>query len=191
MAEGSANALAFGVTLLGFTLVLCMYAPCAPRYREVYDLIIETLRLKTDDTFPIPAWLAKMAFAPRVSGYTALLRSKILGAAGIVRPWGLTMVVNSPGSQSHNLWQSEPAHPAFNVCAACQRVPQPASAADEALVIYTLPLVPSLVHHLIPQHNTRRSLRTLLLTPDFPTPCPTSNLAGQHVPHPANAVADA
>lgn len=64
MAEGSANALAFGVTLLGFTLELC--APGAPRYREVYDLIIETLRLKTDDTFPIPAWLAKMAFAPRV-----------------------------------------------------------------------------------------------------------------------------
>lgn len=43
-----------------------MCAPGAPRYREVYDLIIETLRLKTDDTFPIPAWLAKMAFAPRV-----------------------------------------------------------------------------------------------------------------------------
>ncbi len=32
-------------------------------YREVYDIIIKTLRLKTDDTIPIPAWLAKMAFA--------------------------------------------------------------------------------------------------------------------------------
>ena len=54
-------------------------APGTPRYREVYDLIIETLRLKTDDTFPIPAWLAKMAFAPRVSWYTA--------TAGCDCPW--------------------------------------------------------------------------------------------------------
>lgn len=33
-------------------------------YREVYDVIIKTLRLKKDDTIPISAWLAKLAFAP-------------------------------------------------------------------------------------------------------------------------------
>lgn len=34
-------------------------------YREVYDTIIRTLRLKTDDTVPIPGWLAKLIFAPK------------------------------------------------------------------------------------------------------------------------------
>lgn len=34
-------------------------------YRDVYDVIIKTLRLKTDDTIPVPAWLAKAAFAPK------------------------------------------------------------------------------------------------------------------------------
>lgn len=34
-------------------------------YRQVYDVIIKMLRLKSDDTIPIPAWLAKLAFAPR------------------------------------------------------------------------------------------------------------------------------
>lgn len=31
----------------------------------MYDVIIKTLRLKTDDTIPVPAWMAKMAFAPK------------------------------------------------------------------------------------------------------------------------------
>ncbi len=31
----------------------------------MYDVIIQTLRLKTDDTIPIPAWFAKMAFGPK------------------------------------------------------------------------------------------------------------------------------
>ena len=36
------------------------------RYREVYDTIISTLRLKTDDTIPVPSWMAKWMFASRV-----------------------------------------------------------------------------------------------------------------------------
>ncbi|GAX76358.1 hypothetical protein CEUSTIGMA_g3804.t1 [Chlamydomonas eustigma] len=34
-------------------------------YREIYDVVIKTLRLKTDDTIPVPAWAAKLAFAPK------------------------------------------------------------------------------------------------------------------------------
>ena len=34
-------------------------------YRDVYDVIIKTLRLKTDDTIPVPAWAAKLAFGPK------------------------------------------------------------------------------------------------------------------------------
>ena len=35
------------------------------RYREVYDVIIKTLRMHTDDTVHVPAWLAKAMFAPK------------------------------------------------------------------------------------------------------------------------------
>lgn len=34
-------------------------------YREVYDTIIKTLRLQTDDTVHVPAWLAKLVFGPK------------------------------------------------------------------------------------------------------------------------------
>eukprot|EP00955_Chlamydomonas_euryale_P075955 362507-Chlamydomonas_euryale.AAC.5 len=33
-------------------------------YRQVYDVIIKTLRLRTDDTIPIPAWLARLMYGP-------------------------------------------------------------------------------------------------------------------------------
>lgn len=32
--------------------------------RQMYDILIKTLRLKTDDTVPTPAWAAKMLFKP-------------------------------------------------------------------------------------------------------------------------------
>lgn len=46
---------------------LPLFPPCLPRacsMRQVYDLMNDVLRLHKDDTLPMPAWAAKLMYAP-------------------------------------------------------------------------------------------------------------------------------